>query len=152
MVVNLNYIWNQLKPKQLGMLVKDFITWIFWDWKTHPKSGLNLLLAACGKWLRKRSFCFLHTCPHSLFLASSSILLIRLVLELTSSHTKVNWRPADLWESSESPATYWGFWYKQCVDLVSTNPWWFGQETAIVELLRLQLTYSNKLNRHVYII
>jgi hypothetical protein len=31
-------IWNQLKPEQLGMLVKDCLDWIAEGGKTCPKS------------------------------------------------------------------------------------------------------------------
>lgn len=40
-----DYIQNQPKPKQLGILVRDFLDWVIWSGKTYPKSGPYLLVA-----------------------------------------------------------------------------------------------------------
>lgn len=45
----LDYIWNQLKPKRLGTPVRDFLNQIIWSKETYPKSGPHLLEAACIK-------------------------------------------------------------------------------------------------------
>lgn len=39
-MANLDYIWNQLKPKQPGTLLRDFffLDWLIWGGKTHAKS------------------------------------------------------------------------------------------------------------------
>lgn len=39
-------VWNQLKPKQLGISVRDFPDWIIRGGKTHPKCRSHLLVAA----------------------------------------------------------------------------------------------------------
>lgn len=76
-MVNLtNYVCIQLKPKQLGMPVRDFLHWIPWSRETHHKSGPHLPVAAHIKG-RRRGKILLFTCLSSLSLASSSFLLLR---------------------------------------------------------------------------
>ena len=70
----LDHICNHLKPKQLDILVKDFLGWIIRSRKTYPKSGPCLLLEVpiTGYEVRKRllvAYCLL-----ALTVASSSVL------------------------------------------------------------------------------
>lgn len=53
-----DYIWNQLKPKQLVTPVGDFLEWIIWSGKTHPKSRTHLLVRLTRKDTEEGRFCF----------------------------------------------------------------------------------------------
>lgn len=81
----LNYICNQLKLQWLVMPVRDFLNWITWGRKVHPKSGTYLLVAAQVK---KEAFAF---CLFALTLAdkspSLSLKQSLLVSEPTSSRS-----------------------------------------------------------------
>lgn len=56
----LDYIWNQLKPKQQGRPMRDFPDWIISGGKTYPKSRSHFLMAPHIKGHRRRKpFCLL---------------------------------------------------------------------------------------------
>ena len=58
----LEYIWNQLKPKQLITTVRDFLDWIIWSGMIHLKNEPRFLVGILHKSTRKKvafAFCLL---------------------------------------------------------------------------------------------
>lgn len=62
-------IWSQLKPKQLGRLMKNFFGCVIWREQTHCKSSSHLLVAAhikgYGRVKPLRFACLLSLLPSS---------------------------------------------------------------------------------------
>lgn len=66
-------ICNKIKFMQLCTAVRDFLDWIIWDGKAHPKSGPHILVVAHLKGYEEGSLCFF-ACLPTLSLAGLSIL------------------------------------------------------------------------------
>lgn len=105
----LDYVWHQLKPKQLGTPVRDFLDQIIESGKTYPLSEPHLLLAAYIKGQGRRKL-LLFACLFSLLLASLSILMMRqsftvvkiyffqiLTQTEDSSSLQILWNPSTRW-------------------------------------------------------
>lgn len=68
-------ICNKIKFMQLCTAVRDFLDWIIWDGKAHPKSGPHILVAAHLKDMKEGSLCFF-ACLPTLSLAGLSTLCL----------------------------------------------------------------------------
>ena len=91
----LDYIWNQWKPKKSGQKpMRDFLGWMIWGRKTHPKSRSHLLVAA-HKTSSGRRKLLLFVCLPLYSLATSFVwCLPSVALELPCQDSNKDWRPA----------------------------------------------------------
>lgn len=56
LVIQLDHVCSQLKPKQLGKIYEGFSWSYHLRWENHPKFGLHLLVAAHRETEKKEAF------------------------------------------------------------------------------------------------